>query len=137
MSKLIKIKSAKTCSNILTMLKTIFKYARRWGYIRISPTEGVDKYRVEREEMDFLRPDEINLLLKQCREPFKTFVLTAVLTGMRKAGILTHLHLTSHRPRGKHQVHSVPVGSRLDSNHHGSLRPYHAQHKSRSWGATR
>ena len=88
MSKLIKIKSAKTCNNLLTMLKTIFKYARRWGYIRISPTEDVDKYRVEREEMDFLRPDEINLLLKHCHEPFKTFVLTAVLTGMRKAELL-------------------------------------------------
>src|SRR3989338_3268266 len=88
MSKLIKIKSAKTCNNLLTMLKTIFKYARRWGYIRISPTEDVDKYRVEREEMDFLRPEEINLLLKHCREPFKTFVLTAVLTGMRKGELL-------------------------------------------------
>ena len=88
MSKLIKIKSAKTCNNLLTMLKTIFKYARRWGYIRVSPTEDVDKYRVEREEMDFLRPDEINLLLKHCQEPFKTFVLTAVLTGMRKAELL-------------------------------------------------
>jgi integrase len=88
MSKLIKIKSAKTCNNLLTMLKTIFKYARRWGYIRISPTEDVDKYRVEREEMDFLRPEEITLLLKHCREPFKTFVLTAVLTGMRKAELL-------------------------------------------------
>jgi len=88
MSKMIKVKSAKTCNNILTMLKTIFKYARRWGYIRISPTEDVDKYRVERQEMDFLRPDEINLLLKQCHEPFKTFLLTAILTGMRKSELL-------------------------------------------------
>lgn len=88
MSKMIKIRSAKTCNNILTMLKTIFKYARRWGYIRISPTEDVDKFRVERQEMDFLRPDEITLLLKHCREPFKMFVLTAVLTGMRKAELL-------------------------------------------------
>lgn len=88
MTNLIKAKSAKTCNNILTMLKTIFKYARRWGYIRVSPTEDVDKYRVEREEIDFLRPDEINVLLKHCHEPFKTFLLTAVLTGMRKAELL-------------------------------------------------
>lgn len=88
MTKLIKVKSAKTCNNLLTMLKTIFKYARRWGYIRISPAEDVDKYRVEREEMDFLRPDEITLLLKHCHGPFKTFVFTAVLTGMRKAELL-------------------------------------------------
>src|SRR3989338_8545920 len=87
-SKLIKIRSAKTTNNILTMIKTIFKYARRWGYIRISPAEDVDKYRVEREEMDYLRPDEIQLLLKHCDEPFKTFVLTAVLTGMRKGELL-------------------------------------------------
>jgi len=88
MSKMIKTKSAKTCNNILTMLKTIFKYARRWGYIRISPTEDIDKYRVEHKEMDFLRPNEINLLLKQCHEPFKTFLLMAVLTGMRKSELL-------------------------------------------------
>ena len=88
MSKMIKIRSAKTTNNILTIIKTIFKYARRWGYIRISPVEDVDKYRVEREEMDYLRPDEIQLLLKHCEEPFKTFVFTAVLTGMRKGELL-------------------------------------------------
>ena len=38
--------------------------------------------------MDFLRPEESNLLLKHCREPFKIFVLTAVLTSMRKAELL-------------------------------------------------
>lgn len=88
MSKLIKVRSAKTTNNILTMLKTIFKYARRWGYIRISPCEDVDKYRVERQEMDYLNPQEIQVLLKHCDEPFKTFVLTAVLTGMRKGELL-------------------------------------------------
>jgi len=79
MSKMIKKRSPKTTNNILTMLKTIFKYARRWGYIRISPCEDVDKYRVERQEMDFLKPNEIQLLLKHCDEPFKTFVPTAFL----------------------------------------------------------
>jgi len=88
MSALIKKRSAKTANNILTMIKTIFKYARRWGYIQVSPAEDVDKYRVEHKEMDFLRPDEITLLLKHCQEPFKTFVLTAVLTGMRKGELL-------------------------------------------------
>jgi integrase len=88
MASMIKIRSPKTTNNILTLIKTIFKYARRWGYIRVSPTEDVDKYRVEHEEMDFLRPDEIALLLRHCQEPFKTLVLTAVLTGMRKAELL-------------------------------------------------
>ena len=88
MSKMIKVRSAKTTNNILTIIKTIFKYARRWGYIRISPVEDVDKYRVEREEMDYLKPNEIQLLLKHCEEPFKTFVFTAVLTGMRKGELL-------------------------------------------------
>jgi len=70
------------------MIKTIFKYARRWGYIQVSPAEDVDKYRVEHKEMDFLRPDEITLLLKHAKEPFRTFVFTAVLTGMRKGELL-------------------------------------------------
>ncbi len=88
LTKMIKKRSPKTTNNILTMLKTIFKYARRWGYIRVSPTEDVDKYRVERKEMDFLKPDEIQLLLKHCDEPFRTLLYTATLTGMRKGELL-------------------------------------------------
>ena len=38
--------------------------------------------------MDFLKPDEIRLLLEHSREPFKTIFLTAVLTGMRRGEIL-------------------------------------------------
>jgi len=88
MSALIKKRSAKTVNNVLTIMKTVFNYARRWGYIRISPAEDVEKYRLEHREMDFLQPDEIVLLLKHCQEPFKTLLLTTVLTGMRKGELL-------------------------------------------------
>ena len=88
MSKMIKFRSPKTVNNILTMLKTIFKYARRWGYIQVSPAEDIDKFRVEHQEMDFLKPQEIVVLLSHCHEPFKTLLQTAVLTGMRKGELL-------------------------------------------------
>lgn len=87
-SKILKERKPKTVNNILIQLKTMFKYAKRWGYIRENPAQDIEKVRVEHKEMDFLRPDEIKLLLKQSTEPYKTIFLTAVLTGMRRGELL-------------------------------------------------
>ena len=34
-------RSTKTANNHLVLLKTMFKHARKWGYIRVSPAESV------------------------------------------------------------------------------------------------
>lgn len=80
--------SAKTANNHLTLLKTMFKHARRWGYLRVNPAEDIDKAREDTKEMDYLRPDEIRLLLDNSDEPYRTLFLTATLTGMRRGELL-------------------------------------------------
>ena len=48
--------TAKTINNSLVPLKTMFKHAVRWGYLRESPALYVERPRVDRKEMDFLTP---------------------------------------------------------------------------------
>jgi integrase len=78
----------KTVINEIVVLKEMFKHAVRWGYLRISPAEYVERPRVEKEEMDILTPDEINLLLEHVTPKYKAFFLTAILTGMRRGELL-------------------------------------------------
>ena len=80
--------SPKTANNCLILLKTILKFARQWGLLRDNPAEEIKPLRVESKEMDFLRPEEIQLLLKHADEPYRTLFLTAVLTGMRRGELL-------------------------------------------------
>ncbi len=80
--------SPKTTNTLLLLLKLMLKHAKRWGYLRENPAENISPVRVEPKEMDFLRPDEIHLLLKHSDEPFRTLFLTAVLTGMRRGELL-------------------------------------------------
>ena len=87
-SKSINSSSPKTVNNLITLLKTVFKYAKRWGYMRENPAMDIEHVRLEYREMDFLKPEEIQLLLKQAREPYKTLFLIAALTGMRRGEIL-------------------------------------------------
>jgi integrase len=80
--------SPKTVNNLVVQLKTMFKYAKRWGYIKENPASDIDHVRVEYREMDYLNPDEIKLLLKHAQEPCKTLFLTAVMTGARRGELL-------------------------------------------------
>jgi integrase len=80
--------STKTANNHLVLLKTMFKHARKWGYIRVSPADDIDRARIEEKEMDYLQPEEIRLLLNNSDEPYRTLFMTAVLTGMRRGEIL-------------------------------------------------
>ena len=66
----------------------IFKHAKEWKLLRENPAEVVKSFREERKEMDYLRPDEIRLLLGHADEPYRTLFLTAVLMGMRVGELL-------------------------------------------------
>jgi integrase len=80
--------SEKTALNTLVLLKTILKYAVRWGYLKQNPAQEVERPRVEPREMDFLTPDEIRRLLESADEPYRTLFFTAIMTGMRRGEIL-------------------------------------------------
>ncbi len=78
----------KTFNNIIVLLKTMLKHARKWKYIDENPAEEIQKARIEPAEMDFLKPEEVPLFLKHADEPYRTLFLTAILTGLRRAELL-------------------------------------------------
>ncbi len=80
--------SPKTVNHLLILFKTMLKHARQWGLLRENPTELVKLVRVEQQEMDFLQPQEIPLLLQHADEPYRTLFLLAALTGMRRGELL-------------------------------------------------
>jgi integrase len=80
--------SPKTVINILIPLKEMFKHAVAWGLIKRDPTLYVKRPRVEMEEMDFLNPEEIRLLLDNVGHEYYTLFLTAVMTGLRRGELL-------------------------------------------------
>lgn len=88
-NQLSKTRNPKTVNNILIQMKTMFKHAKRWGYVRENPAVEIENLREEHKEMDYLQPHEISLLLKHSHEPYKTLFLTAVLTGMRRGELLS------------------------------------------------
>jgi integrase len=88
MAELLKGRNPNTVNKHLTMLKTLFKHARKWGYLVVSPAEDIQKYRCEQREMDILTPAEVQTFLKYADEPYKTLFLTAILTGLRRGELL-------------------------------------------------
>lgn len=77
-----------TVNKCLVLLKTMLKHARRWGYLRENPAQDIDRFRAVNKEMDFLNPTEIRHLLQYAIEPFKTILLVAILTGLRRGELL-------------------------------------------------
>jgi integrase len=76
--------SKKTVRNVLNLLSEILNTARAEGYLKVSPMPDVERPKIEREKKGrALKPDEIQSILEQCREPLRLMFLTALLTGTR------------------------------------------------------
>jgi len=80
--------SPKSINNSLVPLKRMFTIAVRWGYMRTNPAQYVEKPRLEHQEMDFLKPEEIRLFLDNVSDESHPFFLTAILTGMRRGELM-------------------------------------------------
>ena len=78
----------KTVINELVPVKEMFRHAVKWGYLKINPAEGVERPRIEKEEMEILVPEEIKLFLEHVTLKYRTFFLTAILTGLRRGELL-------------------------------------------------
>jgi integrase len=78
----------KTVINELVPVKEMFKHAVKWGYLKTNPAEGVERPRVEKEEMQVLTPDEVKQFLEHVTLRYRTFFLTAILTGLRRGELL-------------------------------------------------
>jgi integrase len=72
-----------TVRNDVTVIKLIFKYAKKWGYIRHNPAIELEKPKIEKSEIEILSPEEFELFLSKSDKSYHTAFLTAFLTGMR------------------------------------------------------
>ncbi len=78
----------RTVNHSLVLLKLMLKHARQWRYLRENPAREIRRLRVEAQEMDYLKPEEIRLLLQHADEPYRTLFLAAALTGLRRSELL-------------------------------------------------
>lgn len=79
----------KTIQNCARVLTKIFNTAVDWQMLVRSPFVRVVLPRVERREMDFLRPDEVRRLLDSApSDASRCLFLVAVSTGMRQGELL-------------------------------------------------
>jgi site-specific recombinase XerD len=60
----------KTVQNSIRVLSKIFNTALDWQMLTRTPMIRIRLPRVERKEMDFLRPEEVRLLLEHTPDPF-------------------------------------------------------------------
>jgi integrase len=75
----------RTVLSLRHRLQKIFAVAKRWGYIVLNPVEGaqVPALRDVRERLA-LTPQQARGLLAELLEPFRTMVLLALLSGLRR-----------------------------------------------------
>jgi len=80
--------SPRTVNKTVTLLKTMFKHAIRWGYLTDDPARFAEKPREAKKEMEYLTPDEVRRFLEAANPEFYPLFATAVLTGARQGEIL-------------------------------------------------
>lgn len=74
-----------TVLTIRNVLSKIFTTAVRWGSVHVNPVEGVQvPALINRRDRLALKPDEVRRLLAALSEPYRTMVLVAVLSGLRR-----------------------------------------------------
>lgn len=77
--------SPKSVALAKNCLSKVFSTAIEWGYVEQNPAMGVRlPARISKREPIALTPDQIQRLISELREPCKSMVLIAVLTGLRR-----------------------------------------------------
>lgn len=77
-----------TVGKIYRVLKVILRYAISLDLIDRDPTLAIKPPRVEREEMRFLTPEEVNILLEAVDGDARDILSTAVFSGLRQGELL-------------------------------------------------
>jgi integrase len=79
----------KTVLELRNLLSKIFGTAERWGYRQSNPARGAQvPTLVDTRERIALTPEQVRKLLDELAEPFRTMVLLAVLSGLRRGELL-------------------------------------------------
>ncbi len=78
----------KSVLSLRNLLSKIFGTAQTWGYLRSNPAKGVQvPALVSVRDRLTLTPEQVRALLDQLAEPYRTMVLVAVLSGLRRGEI--------------------------------------------------
>lgn len=80
--------SEKTCLNVFTLLRAMFKQAKLWGFVRKDSTEGLKRPRVQQREMDFLDGEELRVFLENSSGYYRLLFTMAAMTGLRQGELL-------------------------------------------------
>lgn len=73
----------KTVRNCVMVLRSLWRSAGDWGYVRHDPFRGLRLPRLERAERPPFTVEEIRRVLAAASEPFRTFCWIAAETGLR------------------------------------------------------
>jgi len=77
-----------TVHQLRSILSKIFSTAQRWEYLERNPTRHVQvPSLVNIREKTTLTPEQVRALLGELEEPYRTMVLLAVLSGLRRGEI--------------------------------------------------
>ena len=77
-----------TIHQLRSILSKIFSTAQRWEYLEKNPTRQVQVPSLTNtREKTTLTPEQVRALLEELEEPYRTMVLLAVLSGLRRGEI--------------------------------------------------
>lgn len=77
-----------TVNRELACLKYMYTKAIEWGSVKKNPAKTVKLLKEPPGRLRYLKPEEVDALLKVCARHLRPIVVTALNTGMRKAEIL-------------------------------------------------
>lgn len=70
-------------TNIIVPLKTMFKYAVKWGYLKVNPALDLQKPKYDTPEMDFFTQEEAKRLIDAMPEYWRPLIKFMFMTGVR------------------------------------------------------
>ena len=82
----------KTIRNQMVPMKRIFELAIRWGYATTNPAERIALPRQEHNEIAFLSPDQVRLLIEATDPEWKALIALGAMCGLRKGECLALDH---------------------------------------------
>ena len=93
--------SRSTLQHIKATLSRLFSDAVAWGYVRDNPVRNVKLPHARlAPPQPFLTPEQVRMLVFALREPYRTLVLTAVLTGLRPSELSDPAEERPHQQGG-------------------------------------
>jgi integrase len=113
------------------VLHQILADAQVEGILIRNPFLKIERPRIEKEEMDFLRTEEIKTFLNNCPPSTYALFYTAIFTGMHRGELLAlkwvdidwnaakiHVRRTLYKgafqtPKSKYSIGSIDMGPRL------------------------